>query len=69
MEYKAETKTFFAEEVCVSSPILQSFAIPQLYFRSVSKVIPWSQRFFVEVAKKTSGNGGTESHYLIDSKL
>ena len=32
VEYKAETKTFFAEEVCVSSQILQSFAIPQLYF-------------------------------------
>ena len=32
VEYKAEKKTFFAEEVCVSSQILQSFAIPQLYF-------------------------------------
>ena len=38
VEYKAETKTFFAEEVCISSQSLQSFAIPQLYFRSVNTV-------------------------------
>ena len=25
--------------------------------------LPWSLRFFREAAKKTSGNGGTESHF------